>query len=57
MIFWAQNISIPPNHILLTTVSKDLNLQNAVIQNTEIIDHNEQWDYLQYLDAFYIKKI
>ena len=45
----------PNIDIVNTIVSKDLHLPNVVIQNTEIIDLNEQWTHLQYSGAFYVK--
>ena len=39
-----------------TIVSKEMNLHNAVTENTKIIDHNDNWALLQYLEAYYIKQ-
>ena len=38
-----------------TIVNKEMHLDNTVTENTEIIDHNDNWDHLQYLEAYYIK--
>ena len=38
-----------------TIVSKEPHLHNVVIENTEIIDHNENWANSQYLEGYYIE--
>ena len=38
-----------------TIVSQELHLHNAVTENTKIIDRNNNWAHLQYLEAYYIK--
>ena len=38
-----------------TIVNKEMHLHNAVTENTEIIDQNDNWTHLQYLEAYYIK--
>ena len=38
-----------------TIVSKELHLDNVVTENTEIIDHNNNWAHLQDLEADFIK--
>ena len=38
-----------------TILSKELLLHNAVTENTDIIDHNDNWTHLQYLEAYFIK--
>ena len=40
-----------------TIVSKELHLHNAVINNVEILDTNDKWGQLQFLEAYYIKKL
>ena len=47
--------ALPDIDAVNTIVSKELHLHNAVIENTEIIDHNDNWAHLQYLEAYYIK--
>ena len=32
-----------------------MHLHNAVTENTKIIDHNNNWAFLQYLEAYYVK--
>ena len=39
----------------VNTINKELHLHNAVIENTEIANHNDNWAHLQYLEAYYIK--
>ena len=40
-----------------TIVSKELHLHNAVINNVKILDKNDKWGQLQFLEAYYIKKL
>ena len=40
-----------------TIVSKELHLHNAVTDNVEILDKNNKWGQLQFLEARYIKKL
>ena len=40
-----------------TIVSKELHLHNAVINNVKILDKNNKWVQLQFLEAYYIKKL
>ena len=40
---------LPDKDAVNTIVTQELHLCNAVIENTEIIDHNYNWAYLQYL--------
>ena len=40
-----------------TIVSKELHLHNAVINNVKILDKNDKWSQLQFLEAYYIKKL
>ena len=47
--------ALPDMDTANTIVSKDLHMHNAVIDNTEIIDYNDKWAQLQYLEAYYIK--
>ena len=47
--------TLPDIDTINIIVSKDLHLHNAVVQNTEMIDHNKQLVNLQYLETFYIK--
>ena len=41
--------------VINTTVSKELHLNDAAMENTKIIDHNNNWAPLPYLDPYYIK--
>ena len=38
-----------------TIVNKEMHQHNIVTENTQIIDHNDNWAHLQYLEAYYIK--
>ena len=40
-----------------TIVSKGLHLHNVVINNVKILDKNNNWGQLQFLEAYYIKKL
>ena len=40
-----------------TIASKKLHLDNAVINNVKILDKNDKWGQLQFLEAYYIKKL
>ena len=40
-----------------TIVSKELHLHNVVINNVKILDKNDKWSQLQFLEAYYIKKL
>ena len=40
-----------------TIVSKELHLHNTVINNVKILDKNDKWGQLQFLEAYYIKKL
>ena len=40
-----------------TIVSKELHLHNAVINNVKSLDENDKWRQLQFLEAYYIKKL
>ena len=61
------NCSAINDHIMLftlpgaasgtTIVSKELHLHNAVINNVKILDKNNKWVQLQFLEACYIKKL
>ena len=51
----CQEIGLPDVDADNSIVSKELHLHNAVIENTEIIDHNDNWAHLQYLEAYCIK--
>ena len=35
--------------------SKELHLHNVVTENTDIIDYNNNWAHLQYVEAYYLK--
>ena len=35
-----------------TIVSKEPHLHNGIIENTEIVGHNDNWAHLQYLEAY-----
>ena len=41
----------------ITIVSKELHLHIAMINNVEILDKNDKWSQLQFLEAYYIKKL
>ena len=40
---------------LLYHLSKENLVKLAVIENTEVIDHNDNWAHLQYVQAYCIK--
>ena len=40
-----------------TIVNKELHLHNAVINNVKILDKNDKCGQLQFLEAYYIKKL
>ena len=40
-----------------TIVSKELHLHNVVINNVKILDKTNKWGQLQFLEAYYIKKL
>ena len=40
-----------------TIVSKELHFHNAVINNVKILNKNNKWGQLQFLEAYYIKKL
>ena len=40
-----------------TIVSKELHLRNAVINNLKILDKNNKWGQLQFLEAYYITEL
>ena len=50
-----QFYALPDTDFVNTIVSKQMHLHNAVSENTEIIDHNDNWTHLQYLEDYYIK--
>ena len=47
--------ALPDTDAVNTIVSKKLHLHNVFTENTEIIDRNDNWAYLQYLEAYFIK--
>ena len=47
--------AFPDTDAINTIVSKELHLHNAVTENTKIIDNNDIWVHLQYLEAYCIK--
>ena len=47
--------ALPDTDAVNAIVSKQMHLHNAVSENTEIIDHNDNWTHLQYLEDYYIK--
>ena len=47
--------ALPDTDVDNTIVSQELHLHNTVTENTEIIDRNDNWAHLQYLQAYYIK--
>ena len=38
-----------------TIISKELHLHNVVINNVKILDKNDKWGQLQFLEAYHIK--
>ena len=40
-----------------TIISKELHLHNVVINNVKILDKNNKWGQLQFLEAYYVKKL
>ena len=48
--------ALPDIDVVNTMLNKDMHLHNAVTVNTKIIDRNDNWAHLQYLEAYYIKK-
>ena len=40
-----------------TIVGKEIHLCHAVINNVKILDKNNKWGHLQFLDAYYIKTL
>ena len=60
------NCSAFNDHIMLftlpdttdtTIVRQKLHLHNAVISNVKILDKNDKWGQLQFLEAYYIMKL
>ena len=49
--------TLPDAAMDTTVVSKELHLHNAVINNVKILDKNDKWGQLQFLEAYYIKKL
>ena len=49
--------TLPDAAIDTTIVSKELQLHNAVINNVKILDKNGKCVQLQFLEAYYIKKL
>ena len=47
--------ALPDIDAVNTIVSKEPHLHNAIIVNTEIVGHNDNWVHLQYLEAYYIR--
>ena len=47
--------ALPDIDVVNTIVNKEMHLHNVVTENAKIIDHNDNWAHLQYLDAYYIK--
>ena len=64
---FIKRIQTNSNYIMLFTppdaaadtniVSKELHLHNAVINNVKILDKNDKWGQLQFVEAYYIKKL
>ena len=50
-------LALPDLHNDVTIVNKEQHLYNAVIKNAEIIDKNDKWGQLQFLEAYYIKTL
>ena len=40
-----------------TIVSKEIHLHNVVINNVKILDKNDKWGQLQFLEVYYIEKL
>ena len=49
--------TLPDTATDTTIVSKELHLHNAVINNVKILDKKDKWGQLQFLEAYYIKKL
>ena len=49
--------TLPDAALDTTIVSKELHLHNAVINNVKILDKNDKWGQLQFLETYYIKKL
>ena len=47
--------TLPDAALDTTIVSKELHLHNAVINNVKILDKNDKWGQLQFLEAYHIK--
>ena len=47
--------ALPDIDAVNSIVSKELHLHNAVTENTGIVDCNDNWGHLPYLEAYYIK--
>ena len=47
---------LPDIDAVNTIVNKERHLHNSVTENTEIIDHNDKWAHLQFLEAYYFKQ-
>ena len=52
---YSKFYALPDVDVVNTIVSKELHLDNVVTENTEIIDHNNNWGHLQDLEADFIK--
>ena len=61
------NCSVLNDHIMLFTLpdaatdttidSKELHLHNSKINNVKILDKNDKWGQLQFVEGYYIKKL
>ena len=40
------------NSVMIIFARTELDLHNAVIENTETFDHNDNWAHLEYLEAY-----
>ena len=49
--------ALPDTATGTTIISKELHLHNVVINNVKILDKNNKWSQLQFLEAYYIKKL
>ena len=49
--------ALPDTATGTTIINKELHLRNIVINNVKILDKNNNWSQLQFLEAYYIKKL
>ena len=49
--------TVPDAATNTTIVSKELHLHNAIINSVKILDKKNKWGRIQFLEAYYIKKL